>query len=169
MWMRSPRSRTNSMKCRASASYLVSVCAFTLPSSNGVQKGCKGPGPGRSASPILRPFFQSWDPGSHGPGRAEPRDGRSAILRSVATHLNSAVIACASVSAASRLHCRRIPRFDERPIRIAHMAAAESLCTTNLQRRVRRERAAQRIARTSAPASFSFMCACRTRDVAGYA
>ena len=48
------------------------------------------------------------------------------MLRSVATQRNSAVIPCASVSAASRLQCRLIPGCEERPFRIAHTAAAES-------------------------------------------
>ena len=108
-------------------------------------------------------------PDSHGPGAAKPREGWSAMLRSVATHRNAAVMPCASVSAAIFWHWRRIPGREERPLRRAHTAAAESLCTTSLQRRVRRDRAAQRIARTSAPASFSLMCACRARDSGGYA
>ena len=116
-------------KMPRSASYLVRVGALMLPSSSGVQKGCSEPGPGVSASPRRFPRFQSWlSPSStQGPGRAEPREGRSAMLRSVATHLNSAVIACASVKAACRLHCNRIPRLEERPFRMAHTAAAESL------------------------------------------
>ena len=108
-------------------------------------------------------------PDSQGPGAAWPREGWSAMLRSVATQRNSAVIPCASVRAAIFRHWRRIPGRDERPLRRAQTAAAESLCTTSRQRRVRLERAAQRTARTRAPASFSLMCACRTRDSVGYA
>ena len=91
------------------------------------------------------------------------------MFRSVATHRNSAVIPCASVRAAIFRHWRRMPGLEERPLRNAHTAAAESLCTTRRQSRVRRDRAAQRIARTSAPASFSLMCARLARDSGGYA